>query len=54
MMAKMDKKTNWTKIKIYIGQKTNNFFFLKKMGQLCAKNGLILGPIPKISQKYKF
>jgi hypothetical protein len=24
------------------------------MGQLCAKNGIILGPIPKISQKTFF
>jgi hypothetical protein len=48
MTVKIDKN-----FKNILGKKTI-FFFLKKMGQLCEKkmcekNGLILGPIPKIS-----
>jgi hypothetical protein len=51
MMAKMDKKANWTKIKKTYWTKKLIIFF--KMGQLCEKkkNWLILG---KISQKNNF
>ena len=47
MTVKMDKKKNWTKIikKIYWTKMLIIFF---------KKRGLILGPIPKISQKNNF
>jgi hypothetical protein len=55
MMAKMDKKTNWTKIKIYIGQKTNNFFFFffffKKNGPIVCKKRAYFRPNTKNKPK---
>jgi hypothetical protein len=57
MMVKIDKKANWTKIKktywtkklIIIKKKKK-----KKKANCVQKNGLILGPIPKISQIFFF
>ena len=53
-MVKRDKKANWTIFffkKNILDKKANNFL---KIGQLCAKNELILGTIPKISSKSFF
>jgi hypothetical protein len=49
MMVKMDKN-----FKKYMGQKANKFFVFLKWANCVQKNGLILGPIPKISPKKQF
>jgi hypothetical protein len=55
MMVKIDKKAISTKKKNILDKKVSNF--LKNRPIVCKKkkkNGLILGPIPKISQNNYF